>query len=74
MIFRFTRYKPTTGGHKDFIFGQSLNLSPSLREQAFTGFPITTVNNNTWAYVLQVKLPDPSGFVFCGARVEYTLD
>jgi hypothetical protein len=74
MIFRFTRYKPTTGGHKDFIFGQSLNLSSSLRQQAFTGFPFTTVNNNTWAYVLQVKLPDPSGFVFCGARVEYTLD
>lgn len=73
MIFRFTRYRPKTGGSKDFIFGQSVSQSPSLREQAFTGYPLTVVNNNKWAYVLQVKLPLPSGFVFCGARVEYTL-
>ena len=74
MILRFTRYRPKTAGSKDFIFGQSVSQSSSLREQAFSGFPITVVNNNTWAYVLQVKLPSPSGFVFCGARVEYTLD
>jgi hypothetical protein len=71
---RFTRYRPGTAGSKDFIYGQSVSQSPSLREQAFSGAPITVVNNNTWAYVLQVRLPTPSGFVFCGARVEYTLD
>ncbi len=74
MALRFTRYRPKTAGSTDLIFGQSVSQSQSLREQAFSGFPITVVNNNKFAYVLQVRLPTPSGFVFCGARVEYTLD